>query len=352
MAISTPCSCTREDVKGALDFKESARDNALVDAAIEAAARDVEGGAHRVFYPVIATRLFAWPNFQRAYPWRLWLNQNDLISLTAASAGGVAIPLANIFLEPVNSGPPYTWIELDRSKTSAFAAGSTPQRSISLSGQWGYGAATAPAGTLGAAMSDTTGTVAQVSNSAAMGVGDSILIDSERMLVTDRAMITTAQIQQGSGCSTASAADKTLAVTDGAKYAAGEIVLLDSERMKVVDIASNNLTVIRAWDGTALATHSGATIFAPRSLTVTRGALGTTAVTHSNAAPVSVHVNPALIRELATAVAGNYVLQKTSGWSRMVGEGESARPASGQALAFLWADAMRAHGRSARQRVI
>jgi len=352
MAISTQCYATREDVKGALDFKESARSNALIDAANEAAAEDIEGELNRTFYPQIATRLFDWPNFQRAYPWRLWLNQFDLISLTAASSGGVAIPVGNIFLEPVNSGPPYTSIELDRSKTSAFGQGPTPQRNISLSGTWGYTNLTVPAGTLAVALNDTTGTVAQVSNSAAMGVGDSILIDAERFLVTEKSMVTTGQTQQAAGCSTAQAKDNVLAVTDGTKYADGEVVLLDAERMRVVSVAGNNLGVIRAWDGTVLATHSGATIFAPRSLTVTRGALGTTAATHLINTAVARHRVPPLIRELATAVAGNYVLQKSSGWARMVGEGDTARPAPGQALSFLWREAKDAHGRQARQRVI
>lgn len=352
MAITTPCYCTREDVKLALDFKESARNNSLIDPAIESAARDIEAGMHRKFYPQVGVRYFNWPNAQRAYPWRLWLEQNDLISLTAVTSGGVAIPLSSVFLEPVNSGPPYSSIELDRSKVAAFGQGATPQRNIALTGTWGFSTDTAPAGALGVAMNDTTGTVAQVTNSAAIGVGDSVLIDTERMLVTEKSMVSTSQTQQGSGCSTAVASDKTLAVTDGTKYFIDETLLLDSERMRVVDISGNNLTVIRSWDGTVLSTHSGATIFALRSLTVTRGALGTTAATHLISAPVATHVVPSLVQELATAVALNYVLQKTSGWSRTVGEDANVVQATGPALSFLWADAIRGYARGGRTRVI
>jgi hypothetical protein len=352
VAVTRPCYASREDVKTALDFKETARSNPQIDRAIQAASRDIDAHAHRRFYPEDLTKFFDWPNYTGAYPWRLWLEQHDLITLTAASSGGVAIPTANIFLEPVNSGPPFTYLELDRSKTSAFGQGSTPQRNISLTGTWGHSADKDPAGSLAAALTDTTGTAATVAATAAIGVGNVIYADSERLLVTDRSMVTTSQTQQGAGAGTASAADVTLAVTDGTKYAVGEVLLLDSERMLVVDIAANNLTVKRAWDGSVLATHSGSTVFAARLLTVTRGALGTTAATHLNAAPLTVHRVPTMVRDLAIAEAINTVLQETSGYARMVGSGDTVMPASGAGLADLWDEVMTAFGRSARQLVI
>lgn len=352
MAISTPCYCTREDVKAALDLKETSRSNTLVDNAIESASRSIENLTNRRFYPQDATRKFDWPNYQRARPWRLWLNQNDLISLTAVTSGGVAIPTASVFLEPVNDSPPSTYIELDLSTTASFAIGPTFQRSLALTGTWGYSAVTAPAGALGAAMTDTTGTLAQVTDSSQVGVGSVIVVGTERMLVADRAMVSTAQTQQGAGVSTAANNDVSLAVTDGTKYFVGETLLLDSERMLVVDIASNTLTVKRAWDGSVLATHSGATIFAPRNLTVTRGALGTTAATHLISAGISRYVYPAPVVELAVAEAENTLLQKTSGYARTVGEGDNLRLASGAGLADIRAKVMATYGRKARQRAV
>jgi hypothetical protein len=356
MAISTPCYCTREDVKAALDLKETSRSNVLVDNAIEAAARNVEDITNRRFYPEDATRKFDWPNYQRTRPWRLWLNQNDLISVTAVTSGGTSIPVNQVFLEPVNgsspvSGTPYTYIELDISTSASFSAGATWQRSIAITGTWGYSASTAPAGALAVAMNDTTGTVAQVTDSSQVGVGSLILVGTERMLVTDRSMITTAQAQL-SGVSTAVNSDVSLTVTDGTKYAVGEVLLLDSERMLIVDIGGNTLTVKRAWDGSVLATHSGATIYAPRSLTVTRGALGSTAATHLISSAITRYAYPALVVELAIAEAENTILQKTSGYSRTVGEGDSLRLASGAGLADIRARAVAAYGRKARQRAV
>lgn len=353
MAVTTPCYCTREDVKTALDLKETARSNAQVDRAIQAGSRQAEQLLKRVFYPTDATLKFDWPNpNQRARPWRIWFNQYDLVSATAVTSGGINIPISNINFEPVNSGPPFTYMELDISKSSALSAGSTWQHSVLITGTWGYSANTAPAGSLAAAMSDTTGTSAQVTDSSQVGVGALLLVGTERMLVTDRAMITTGQTQQGTGAGTVSNSDVALGVTDGTKYAVGETLLLDSERMLVVDIAGNTLTVKRGWDGSVLATHSGATIYAPRNLTVTRGALGTTAATHLQSAAASRYVYPPLVVDLSIAESLNTVLQETSGYSRTVGEGDSLRLASGAGLADIRSQAMNANGRKARQRVI
>jgi hypothetical protein len=353
MAITAVTYCTREDVKSALDIKATARSNAQVDRAVISGAGAVEDQLKRRFYPQDAVRSFDWPNrFQRTSPWKLYFGKNDLVSATAVTAGGVAIPLASINFEPVNSGPPFTRMELDISKApGAFAVGPTWQHDIAITGTWGYSAVTAPAGTLTAALSDTTGTTVAVSDSTQAGVGALLLCGTERMLVTDRAMITTGQAQQGAGAGTAVNSDVSLTVTDGTKYAAGEVLLLDSERMLVVDIAGNVLTVKRAWDGSVLATHSAAVIFAPRSLTVIRGALGTTAATHLISSAVSRFTYPGLVTELNVAEAVNTLLQETSGYSRTVGEGDNLRLASGAGLKDIRARAMSAHGRAkVRQR--
>ncbi len=95
---------TREDVKQALDVKLTARSNAQVDRAVIAGAGSLESDLNRVFYPSDATKVFDWPNrYQRAAPWRLYFNQHDLVSATAITSGGVAIPLASVNLEPAIS---------------------------------------------------------------------------------------------------------------------------------------------------------------------------------------------------------------------------------------------------------
>lgn len=343
--------CTREDVKSALDLKESARSNSAVDRAIESGSRSVEGLLRRRFYPQVGTRYFDWPSYQRALPWRLWLDENEIISLTSLTAGGTSIPTGNVNLEPVNTGPPFTRLEINLGSGSTFLSGSTYQRALAVAGVFGYSADEEPAGALAAAISSTTATTADVTDSYAIGVGTIVKVDSERMLVTEKTMLTTGQTLQ-SGLSTAAMSDVTANVTTGSAYVVGETLLLDSERVLVVDIAGNALTVKRAWDGSVLATHSGSTIFAPRRLTVTRGALGTTAATHSNGAPVTRHVVPGLVRELGVAESINSLEQEQSGYARVVGEGDHAIEVRGQGLQSLRSDAVARYGRRARSRAV
>lgn len=347
--MATPWYCTREDVQTAIDSKFTARDTARIDRAVEAASRAIERTLHRTFYPWTGTRTFDWPDCSYSRPWRLWLNQHELVSVSMLTSGGVTIAASDYFLRP-DAGPPFTHVEIDLDSSAAFSSGDTYQRAISITGVWGFSADTAPAGTLTAAVSDTTSTTITVSDSAAIGVGHILTVDSERMLVTGRRMASTGQTLQAA--LTAAKDSTTVAVTNGAAYAYDEVILLDSERMLVVDIAGNNLTVRRAWDGSTLAAHTGSTIYAPRSLTVERGALGTTAATHSNGAAISRHVVPGPVRQLAIAEALNTLFQETAGYSRQIGAGETARESYARGLKDLRDEVYATYGRKARIRAV
>lgn len=354
--ITTPCYCNREAVKWSGDIKWTARVDWLVDRAMESAARTIEGHLHRRFYPEDTTRYFDWPNFDYAYPWRLWFNQWDLAAIpTAANAvtsGGKTIPLSACNFEPVNSGPPFTYLELRRDQPYGFGVGPTPQRDVAISGTFGYWAYTDPAGSLAAAISTTTATTATVTDGSLIGVGDLLVVDSERMLVQNRANVDTGQTNL-SGATTNSKADVAIGVTDGTQLHVNEVIQIDSERMLVVDVTGNTATVVRAWDGTPLATHApGTHIYASRALTVLRGQLGTPAATHLSAAAASIHRVPSVVRELAEAESINTVNQKIGGYSDPQGEGGSAVKNLGSSLADLWDEAETTFGRKARKRVI
>ena len=355
MAISTPCYCTREDVKAALDSKETARNNAQVDRALEAAVRSIDGLTHRRFWPWSGTRYLDWPNFQYARPWRLWLDSNEVISVSALVSGGTTIAAADYFLRRSDGldEPPYTHIEIDLASSAAFSVGTTHQRSAAITGVFGHSADEAAAGTTVEVL-DISETGIDVSDSALIGIGDLIKVDSERMLVTGKSMLDTAVNIDAGDSLLASAADVaiTMSTTTGAPVE-GEIILIGSERMLVVDVASTVLTVKRAWDGTVLATHAGsADIFAPRTLTVVRASAGTTAATHSTSAAITKHVVPPLVRDLAIAEAMNTLLQEGSGYAREVGSGEGAREMSGKGLRDLREQVRTAYGRNARTMAI
>lgn len=338
------------------DVKFSARYSDAIDRAIESASDSIDGVCHRRFYNVDETKRWDWPNFQRAYPWRVWFDGSEvadyIVNTPVVTSGGILIPSNQIFWGPWNYSPPYTFLELDRSSNAAFGFSQTPQRDIAITATFGFWLKLTTAGTLASAVVDTTSTTITVSNSYMPGVGDVVTIDSERMLVTDRAMTSTGQTQQGTGVSTASMADVTLAVTDGTKYFYNEVLLLDSERMLVTDIAGNNLTVKRAWDGSVLATHSGATIYAGRQLLVTRGDFGTAASAHSQGAAVKTNVVPGLVRDVAVGESIVQTLQETGGYADPQGEGQSAIKNISAGLNKKWDKLSTRYARKNRQRVI
>lgn len=352
MAITVPVYTTRDEVRAVPDFRESPRSNAAIDRAIASAATDINSMMHRRFYPEDGTKFFDWPNYDYAYPWRIWFAQYDLVTATSVTSGGQAVSLGDIFFEPANkeADEPYTYMELNRATNAAFGAGNTPQRDVAITGTWGYSATTMPAGALAAGTGSGDATVT-VTDSAPTSPGAILLAGTERMLVTDRVMTSTGQELQADLDLAQNAVSVT--VGDGTKFFYSEILLIDSERVLVTDIAGNTLTVLRGFDGSTVAAHtSGATIYAPRLLTVSRGALGTTAASHNLGDAVTRFTFPGLITDLAVALSVNSVLQGSSGYSRIVGEGDNQRLASGAALADLVSRAVAAYGRKARTAVI
>lgn len=313
MTIIRPCYITREKVKKSTDVKTTAYLDDLVDDSIQSASRDVERFCHRIFYPRYEKRYFPWPDRSLGTYYRLWLDENELISVTTLSSGGSDIPPSYYFLEPVNTGPPYDHVELNIGSNSSFAFSGSPtyQRNVFITGLWGYADDSSQAGSLSAdvGINDTT---LSISNASKIGVGDLIHIDDERILVTDKTNSDTGETLQIA--LTASVANNLVSVLDASKFSKGEIITLDSERMLIVDITGNFFSVVRAYDGSVLAAHTGSTIYAYRSLEVTRAVSGTLITTHVNTAAITRYEPPAPIQELAAAYAVKTLLDKQSGY--------------------------------------
>jgi hypothetical protein len=381
MAVYDIAYCSRTDAQRAIDFTDGLITNLQIDRAIQSAARNIEGHLHRNFYPFDGTKWFDWPNEQRAWPWRLWFDRNDVLCLTAFSSGGISIGLNQCFLRPANkrAGFPYTYVELDRS-TNAYFGGNTqtPQNAIEVTGTWGFTAEADEVTTTSANLSSDTVTTVPVASSAQVSAGDLLILGytrgtapfpsdtyghagliqpylGERVLVQDVALADTSVAQSGAGCTTSSTGDNQLTVTGAGTLSLGEVVTLDAEEMLLLSVSSAGVwTVQRAWNGTQLTEHAAAEVYAPRSLTVQRGILGTSgqATTWASGTTVNKHRVPALVRDLAIAEAVNRILQETSGYARTVGAADMAMPAPGVALADLWDEAMTEYGRKARTRVI
>lgn len=360
MPIYRPCYATRESVKRALDVKLTTRSDQQIDEAIQEGSESVEGLLHRRFYPELSTRYIDWPNFQSTYPWKVYLDENELADITVTppvltSGGNVIDPTTVFWGSPEYADQaPYTRLELNRSSSSNFGQGNTPQRDIGLTGVFGYWLKTSPAGTITVAMTDTTSTSITVDSkcTVAAGVGDNIVIGTERLLITDKSMVSTTQTQ-ASGLTTANTADVALGVQDGTKFSVYETLLLDSERLFVEDISGNTLTVKRAWDGSVLAAHvSSSAIYALRSLTVVRGALGSTAATHLINATATVAVVPSLVSQLSRAYALYQILGEKSGYSMTRGAGNQKQTGVGQSIPDIEDRCYQRYGRQTRQRTV
>ena len=321
--------CTREQVKAALDVADTARADAQIDRLIEASSRGIEAAsrANRVFRPYLGTEVFDWPARNQGGPYRLWIDRAaELITPTAIVSAGSTVDLSTVRLYP-RQGPPYGRVELDRSLGTPWGTAATAQASISITGWWGYRDDEAVAGELAATL-DATTTRVDVTDSAAVGVGDFLRLDDERLQVVGKRMLDTGQTLADAIPGTK--AETALTVGDGDTFAVGEVLLVDAERMLIVDIAGDTLIARRAWDGSVLAGHTaGATIYAARTLVVDRGQAGTTAATHSAAAQVWRHEVPGPIEELCIGETLVALGREQSGYARVIGAGDAVRGAPG-----------------------
>ena len=346
-----PSYTTRETVKAALDSPDTARADAQVDRAVQAASRAVYGVCKRKFYPEVTTKKFDWPTRQTAEPWRLDLYASDLYALTGLTSGGTTIPIGNVILESQWDGPPYTSLQISLASASAFSAGPTFQQAIAVTGTWGAvtgpQAATTTVGTTAAGATSMT-----VAGAPGIGVGSTLQVDAELVIVSERSYTSGGAITADVG---ASSALTLLPMASTAGWSRGDWALVDAERVLVVDVVPSGLVVRRAWDGTVLAAHtSGAVVYAPWVLTVQRGQLGTAAASHAAGSTVSVWRAPSLVEEYTVAHALTALLDERSGYARAYegGQGGQATPVTRRSLAALEKDLYGTFGRMARTRVV
>lgn len=348
---------SREDVKAAAESNQfTTRSDSLVDDAVEASSRNVEGLLHRRFYPWTGTRKLDWPNSSSPRPWRLWLDANEMASISSLKTdnGATTLSASTYFLRRSDEidEAPYDQIQIDLGTSGVFSNSTTYQRAIWATGVFCGGPIdTLLVGSVAEAL-DGSETGVDVSDSSNIGVGDLVLVDSEYMTVTARSMLTTGQTVQTSAL-TALKNNVTLLVTSGAALNVGEPILIESERMRVNDIAGNTVTVERAIDGTVLAAHNtGTTIYAPRTLTVVRGVLGTAAASHLTSAALSKFVYPGLVKSLTVAYSMNQLAQQGALYARVAGQGDNAREFTGRGIKALESDAMQANGRYLLHRAV
>lgn len=102
------------------------------------------------------------------------------------------VPDDDYWLYPPNPSTrfePATRIDIPTSRTTtpAISVWPTAPRRIEIAGKFGYSEETESAGTLGAAISDTTGTSITMTAGHTVDVGDTLIVGTEQMYVSGRA---------------------------------------------------------------------------------------------------------------------------------------------------------------------
>ena len=348
--------CTREDVSLASDTRDPGRRGIQIDRAIQSAADAVDRITQRRFWPDTGTRYFEWPSGQYSRAWRLWLDRDELIAVNSITLRDtdVEITAGEYLLEPVNSGPPYTRIELDvtvGAASATFGGSGGTQRAVVVDGVWGYTDTRESAGTLNASISSSTAsTTVRVTDSAAVGVGSLLYCEGERMLVTGKAFEDTSITLDSDLTAQANAIHFTANATG---LVAGETIRVNSEVMLVGDVTGAEVFVQRAQEGTPLAAHTaGASVYAPRRCTVTRAAAGTDAGAHAQDVALYVQRYPQMVTDLAIAEAQVQLAQENSSYGRVLGAGDNQREARGKSIEDLRCTVMSAFGRQMRIQVV
>ena len=343
---------TVDAVRAVLERQGTDRDASIL-INIEGAARQIDNRLNvraGAFIPETRQRFYRWPqdNASSFHRERSTLFLDEwLISLTALTSnnGANVIDFANdVFLEPGNYGPPFTKLEIDQSATAStafFGANTTPQRAISATGSWGFKLSTSDVANLDGAIANATDTSVPVTDASKIGIGTTLLVDTEQMYVSAKDFADLAQ--DSSGALTGAKNDQTVTL-DGAPtdpVVIGDFLREESEQMEVTGITSTTVfTVDRAVRGTTLATHADNTdVFIERTLTVQRGVNGTTAAAQLDDATVSAMVIPEDIEDLCIALAAAEDARGGQGWTagnQPFNEASDAPKASAVSLAALW----------------
>lgn len=160
--------------------------DAKIDALIDSASRWIEEATRTWFYPVIETRYYDHPDDATILKFDQWLLS---VTTFTTSNGNESVSSSDYFLMcgKTYNIPPYDRIVMksDGDRTTLLFSG-TPQQANAITGAWGYCNDYVDTGTtLAAAISSTTATTATVADGTAIEIGWLLLIDDERIFVSN-----------------------------------------------------------------------------------------------------------------------------------------------------------------------
>jgi len=249
---------------------------------------------------------------------------DPLLSITSVTNDSDALTSSDYLLLPDNAhwaNGPYTQITADPDATTLYTWGDEVD-SVVLTGQWGlYNRSASTAATVADTTSQSSSqTTLKVNVGSAVSPGMLLLIGSEQELVTGWST-PTASVTTLNGALTNT--DDTVTVADGTLVNIGETIRVDFEQMYVKDIQTNDLYVIRGWNGTGRVAHTTSTaVDVYRTVTVERGVNGTTASAHLNSVAISRYFAPDDIQYLTKEIAVLIVNKARSKYQGRVGNEE------------------------------
>lgn len=285
---------------------KGATENAKIDRLIAASSLAFERDTNSKFIPVTETRTY---DIADAEGRCLYLDAHliSVSTLTDENGSREWTEGTHFELEPRHA-PPYTQVQALLAGAYRWSGSTSDENAISIAGDWGYSADTESAGSLGAIVTDETDTTITVKDGSVIGVGDTLLIDSERLFVSEVADVDLAVNLSGNLAAQRTTTTVTLSGAPTDAVNVGEVIRINDERMKIRAINSTTVVIVdRAWDGTTLAAHtSGDDIYIERVFSVTRGEGGTTAVTHADDTVIARYTPPLDVVTVVTeeAIAG------------------------------------------------
>ena len=342
---------TLEAVKTAGGIEGQDRD-AAIGRLIEAVSRAVDSATHTRFIPETAVRKYEF-NQRNVRSNRLYFDA-DLFSMTTLTDRGseqrALTEGAEYLLLPDNAGPPFYAAEILRSQGVSYEGGAqTSQQSFEATGLWSATAETVAASVVAVnSITDAIGTSIHVKDGGKVGVGDTLLIESEQVFISGRDDVDL--LVNLSGALTADETDTNVGLSGAPvdPVNVGEVLRIGTERMRVTAVnTTTSFEVERMYDGTTLAAHDNAVdIFMRRTYTMVRGVNGTTAASHADDTVFTRYVAPPLIEEVVLAEVLQLFHRQESGFTQRVGAGESQVTLRPESLKALQKRAYGAHRRN------
>jgi len=190
------------------DVTTDTNDDSIMETMLQSVSRYVDDQCHRTFYPRQETRYFDVPEDQTSD--MILFTDDDLLSVTTLTNGDTSVITSIQYLLYPKNSYPKQWIKLLGSSSvfwQASGAGDN-ESAISLSGLWGFHnnytqRGWSVAGTLGAAMSDTTTLTLTMTAGHTVLQGEIYKIDNEMVNVSSVSVNTVTMAARGDNGSTA-----------------------------------------------------------------------------------------------------------------------------------------------------